>query len=71
MLLNWLESGVNPLDETLSHFAESAKNVKSMEELKPLFEEAWRTLRGTEHQAKAKEVYDIRKSELEPENKAA
>lgn len=71
MLLNWLESGINPLDETLSHFVESARSAKSMEELKPLFEEAWRTLRGTEHQAKAKEVYDIRKSELEPENKAA
>ncbi|RRZ93674.1 hypothetical protein EGK14_07725 [Erwinia sp. 198] len=34
--------------------------------MKPAFEEAWRTLRGTEQQAKAKDVYDIRKSELEP-----
>lgn len=64
-LLDWLESGVNPHEEALKHFTELAGNVRSVEELKPAFEEAWRTLRGTEHQAKAKDVYDIRKSELE------
>jgi len=41
-----------------------------MDELKPLFEEAWRTLRGTEYQAKAKDVYDTRKSEF-PHSEAA
>lgn len=64
-LLEWLESGVNPHEEALKHFTELAAAVKTIEELKPAFEEAWRSLRGTEQQAKAKEVYDIRKSELE------
>ncbi len=43
----------------------------SIDGLKPLFEEAWRTLRGTEYQAKAKEIYDIRKAELEQNSEAA
>ena len=70
-LLNWLESGVDPREEMLKQFVVDAGNAKSMDELKLLFEEAWKTLRGTEHQAKAKEVYDTRKSEIEPADKAA
>lgn len=70
-LLNWLESGVNPHEETLKSFVDMAGNAQSMDELKPLFEEAWRALRGTEYQSKAKEVYDARKSDFEPADKAA
>lgn len=64
-LLNWLESGADPREEALMQFVADASSAQSMESLKPMFEEAWRTLRGSEHQAKAKEVYDLRKSELE------
>ena len=70
-LLNWLESGANPAEESLKVFTESAAQAMSIDELKPLFEEAWRTLRGTEYQAKAKEIYDIRKAELEQNSEAA
>lgn len=70
-LLSWLESGVNPHEETLKSFVDMAGNAQSMDELKQLFEEAWRTLRGTEYQSKAKEVYDARKSDFEPADKAA
>lgn len=65
-LLAWLESGANPAEEALKQFTQDATDATNIEALKPLFEEAWRTLRGTEYQAKAKEVYDIRKHELEP-----
>lgn len=70
-LLEWLESGANPQEEALKQFVADASAAESMESLKPLFEEVWRTLRGTELQAKSKEVYDARKSELETDNKAA
>ena len=70
-LLNWLESGADPREEALKQFVADASSAQSMESLKPMFEEAWRTLRGSEHQAKAKEVYDLRKSELEPAGEAA
>lgn len=70
-LLHWLESGANPAEESLKVFTESAAGVANLEGLKSLFEEAWRTLRGTEYQAKAKEVYDIRKAELEQKSEAA
>ncbi|MET3817306.1 ATP-binding protein [Pantoea sp. UYEF8] len=71
-LLNWLESGaVNPAEESLKAFTESAAGVENFDSLKALFEEAWRTLRGTEYQAKAKEIYDIRKAELEQKSEAA
>lgn len=70
-LLNWLESGADPREEALKQFVTDASAAQSMESLKPMFEEAWRTLRGSEYQAKAKEVYDLRKSELEPSDEAA
>lgn len=70
-LLNWLESGANPAEESLRAFTESAAAASSMEELKIAFQEAWRTLRETEYQDKAKEVYDIRKTEIEKNSEAA
>lgn len=70
-LLHWLESGANPAEESLKVFTQSAAEVENLDGLKGLFEEAWRTLRGTEYQAKAKEIYDIRKAELEQKNEAA
>ncbi|WP_333620314.1 ATP-binding protein [Pantoea septica] len=70
-LLNWLESGANPAEESLKVFTQAASEAGGIDELKPLFEEAWRTLRGTEYQAKAKEIYDIRKAELEQKSEAA
>lgn len=70
-LLHWLESGANPAEESLKVFTQSAAEVENLDGLKALFEEAWRTLRGTEYQAKAKEIYDIRKAELEQKSEAA
>ncbi len=70
-LLNWLESGANPLEESLKVFTEAAHAATDMESLKSLFEEAWRTLRGSEYQAKAKEVYDLRKSDFDNKSEAA
>jgi len=70
-LLQWLESGVNPHEESLKAFLASAESSNDMDTLKHSFEEAWRTLRGTEFQAKAKEIYDLRKSELDNQNEAA
>ncbi|GKX54061.1 hypothetical protein SOASR030_01730 [Leminorella grimontii] len=64
-LLEWLESGVNPHEESLKLFTEQAEKATSLVELKSAFEEAWKSLRGTEFQAKAKDVYDIRKAEME------
>ncbi|MCA1178914.1 ATP-binding protein [Pantoea rwandensis] len=70
-LLNWLESGANPLEESLKVFTEAAHTAADMESLKALFEEAWRTLRGSEYQAKAKEIYDLRKSDFDNKSEAA
>ncbi|HBM3185724.1 TPA: ATP-binding protein [Klebsiella oxytoca] len=63
-LLNWLDSGINPMEETLNQFVVDAEACQNIEGLQQLFEEAWRSLRGTEFQAKAKEVYDARKSDF-------
>ncbi|EIB7844583.1 ATP-binding protein [Salmonella enterica] len=70
-LLDWLESGINQHEEALKQFVCDAENAPDMETLKPLFEEAWRTLRGTECQAKAKEVYDSRKLDFSPNTESA
>ncbi len=70
-LLNWLESGADPREEALKQFVVDASSAQDLESLKPMFEEAWRTLRGSEYQAKAKDVYDIRKYELEQAGAAA
>ncbi|WP_065649201.1 ERF family protein [Pantoea eucrina] len=50
---------------TLAAFTEAALQKNTPEELKQAFSKAWQMLAGTPEQAKAKEVYDIRKSELE------
>ena len=63
-LLNWLDSGINPMEETLNQFVVDAEACQNIEGLQQLFEEVWRSLRGTEFQAKAKEVYDARKSDF-------
>ncbi|QZN96354.1 ERF family protein [Symbiopectobacterium purcellii] len=51
-------------DEILKNFTAQAVDCLSLAELQAAFEEVWRPLRGTPHQAAAKDVYDIRKSEL-------
>ncbi|MDM3332413.1 MULTISPECIES: ATP-binding protein [unclassified Citrobacter] len=70
-LLDWLESGINQHEEALKQFVSDAENAPDMETLKLLFEEAWITLRGTEYQAKAKEVYDSRKLDFSPNTESA
>ena len=70
-LLNWLDSGVDPLKEALKQFEADSTNAENIDDLKILFEEAWRTLRGSEHQAKAKEFYDRRKLEMDPQEESA
>jgi hypothetical protein len=52
-------------DAALAAFTEAAMKKATLEELKQAFGEAWQMLDGTPEQQKAKEVYDIRKSELE------
>jgi len=52
-------------DAALSAFTEAAMKKATLEELKQAFAKAWQMLDGTPEQAKAKEVYEIRKSELE------
>lgn len=50
---------------TLAAFTEAALQTKSPEELKQAFSKAWQMLAGTPEQAKAKDVYDLKKSEFE------
>jgi hypothetical protein len=52
-------------DQVLKEFTESAGKKTTQKELKQAFAEAWEALKGTQQQATAKDVYDIRKSELE------
>ncbi|MBG6243643.1 MAG: hypothetical protein EKE20_18485 [Candidatus Symbiopectobacterium sp. Dall1.0] len=52
-------------DEILKDFTAQAVDCLSLAELQAAFEEVWLPLRGTPHRATAKDVYDIRKSELE------
>lgn len=51
--------------DILAAFSEAALSKKTPEELKLSFAKAWQMLDGTLEQAKAKEVYDMKKSELE------
>ncbi|WP_033782047.1 ERF family protein [Pantoea sp. 9140] len=51
--------------DILAAFSEAALSKKTPEELKLSFARAWQALDGTPEQAKAKEVYDMKKSELE------
>lgn len=52
-------------DQVLKAFTEAAGQKTTQEELKQAFAKAWAMLEGTPQQATAKDVYDIRKSELE------
>ncbi|MEY0834322.1 ERF family protein [Providencia heimbachae] len=58
------ENNFNP-DLVLGEFTDSAMNTKNLGSLQTEFRKAWKLLEKTPEQAKAKEVYDIRKSELE------
>ncbi|WGM18527.1 ERF family protein (plasmid) [Arsenophonus nasoniae] len=61
------ESNLNDEDEILKNFTELAMKTKTYDELKSFFRDAFKKLTG-EHQKKAKQVYDIRKEELEGAN---
>lgn len=52
-------------DQALTAFTEVAGSASTAEQLKQAFSKAWKMLEGTPQQAMAKDVYDIRKSELE------
>lgn len=52
-------------DQILKDFTNSAMTITDLNILKKEFGETWKLLRKTPEQSKAKEVYNIRKSELE------
>ncbi|WP_368868706.1 ERF family protein [Proteus penneri] len=52
-------------EQILKDFTNSAMAITDLNILKKEFGETWRLLRKTPEQSKAKEVYNIRKSELE------
>lgn len=52
-------------DAALAAFSEAAMKKATLEELKQAFAKAWQMLEGTPEQQKAKDVYEIRKAELE------
>lgn len=54
--------------DILTEFTGKATSSKTVIELKKHFSTAWKKLEGTIEQTKAKEVYDMRKSELEELN---
>lgn len=51
--------------QILAAFTEAAGNKRNVNELKEAFGKAWKMLDGAPEQAKAKDIYEIRKSELE------
>lgn len=64
---NQVKSSVIDFDGILKAFVESA-SAADMSKLQSTFKSAWTELKSSPtHQAKAKEVYDLRKSELTPE----
>ncbi|WP_033748133.1 ERF family protein [Pantoea sp. NGS-ED-1003] len=52
-------------EAVLKAFTEAAHTKSTLPELKTAFAKAWQMLDGTPEQAKAQEVYEIKKSELE------
>lgn len=52
-------------EQVLKAFTEAAMQKNTVEELKQAFAKAWKMLEGTEEQAKAKDIYSIRRDELE------
>lgn len=51
--------------QILYAFTDSASKKVSIHELQEAFGKAWKMLEGTEEQSKAKDIYEIRKNELE------
>ncbi len=58
------KSGPSPQD-VLKAFTEAAGKKSTLEELQEAFKKAWKMLEGTQEQATARDVYEIRKSELQ------
>lgn len=58
---------VRKSEQILAAFTEAAGNKHSVDELKEAFGKVWKMLVGTPEQSKAKDIYEIRKSELELE----
>ncbi|HFE6708895.1 TPA: ERF family protein [Salmonella enterica subsp. enterica serovar Newport] len=52
-------------EQVLKAFTEAAMQKNTVEDLKQAFAKAWKMLEGTEEQAKAKDIYNIRRDELE------
>jgi len=63
LLLNWLDSGVNPNEEILTGFTTAASKA-NLEELEKYWKSADRRLLGHPEHKKAMDVYKVRKSEL-------
>ncbi|CAI1179488.1 ERF family protein [Serratia proteamaculans] len=61
------KSGSNKPSPTqiLYAFTDAASKKVSVPELQEAFGKAWKMLEGTEEQSKAKDIYEIRKNELE------
>jgi len=70
-LVEWLNDGRTKSEIDLAHFVMAAKSASSFELLKTSWAEAYRTLRGTEEQAKAQEIYELRKEELTQKTEVA
>ena len=64
MLLDWLESGINPSEEILNGFT-SAIAEADLDALEKYWKSADRRLLGHPEHDKAKHVYQLRKAELE------
>lgn len=52
-------------EQVLKAFTDAAMQKNTVEELKHAFAKAWKMLEGTEEQAKVKDIYNIRRDELE------
>ncbi|MDV5356497.1 ATP-binding protein [Enterobacter asburiae] len=64
VLLDWLESGINPIEEILNGFTTAIAEA-DLDALERYWKSADRRLMGHPEHDKAKEVYQLRKSELE------
>lgn len=70
-LVDWLNDGRTKAEIDLAHFVMAAESATSFDHLKTQWAEAYRSLRGTEEQEKAQEVYEARKEELTKNSEAA
>ena len=71
LLLNWLNSGKSLNDSLLSYIADIA-NMKTIDELTPLFASAWTDIKSFNDDAslsKLKGAYDKQKESIENQNK--